>query len=194
MTVEAPQYVDLAGLIDLVQHEAIVLVPYEDGEYKTGPRKGQKKYSIAMGSQTPEVRADDPPITIPQAFERLRVDVDARCVDVNRRLKVSITQHQFNAIHSLYYQGGSEALNYVADLYNAGKPMAAILAHAKYRYNKGEPSEGLAARRADEIAVARRGAYGDQTIIRVYDADPKTTKPRLVSVAEVFPAIEETGL
>src|SRR6476659_2848064 len=98
------------GLLQLAGFEALVLTAYKDGEH----------HSIGFGSNDPKLKPGDT-ITAKEAFTRLKADVAKREPIVNKALKVPVTQHQFDALFSLYYQGGSDGLKAVADLINAGE-------------------------------------------------------------------------
>lgn len=185
MTLAVPLHITRDGYIEILQREAIVLVPYPDGKFGPGPRQGEPKHSQGVGSQTNwdadpprEVRADDKAITVERAVVWLKKSVEEREQTINRLLEVEITRHQFTAIHSLFYQSGSDEMREVVGLFNKGKPYLAICAFAKFtKDSKGEDSEGLAYRRAGEIAIGAFGYYDDQTRIPVYDSLPSHRRP-----------------
>lgn len=186
MTTDAPQHVSPRGLVFKVQREAIVTVPYEDGEWREGPRKGEKKYSIGCGSQTPEVYPDDPPLTTPEIIARLRADVAAREVTVNRALKVIVTQGAFDALVSIYYQRGSEPLKAIAELYNSGEPVWAVAKFWDYRSGaNGVVTKGHTLRRLREMIMAADDNYGDQTFYPFYNGDPRKVAKELRPVREL---------
>lgn len=180
MTEKNPQHVDRDGLIDILQREAIVLVPYPDGKFLQGPRKGEIKWSQGPGSQVNynddpprEVRGDDRPITINEAVEWLKKSVAKREVIINRKLTIPITQHQFNALHSIYYQFGTEALDRIAGLFNESKTWEAILAFAEFPFGQNrKQTSGHSKRRISEIAMAAFGYYDDQDKIPLFETEP----------------------
>lgn len=169
------------GYIDLMQREAIVLVPYVDGD----------GWSQGIGSQTNysadphrPVRADDPPITVQQAVDWLKVAVDHRMVVIEKKLKVPITDHQATALHSIYYQFGSVALDRITGLFNEGKPMAAMLAFSEFPFGQNrKQTEGHSKRRLCEMAIAMFGYYGEQDKVPVFDGNPRETERRYIDAS-----------
>lgn len=168
MTIENPQHVSLNGAKFVCCREALVTRAYPDGEFADGT----PKYSLAFGSQSPRPKEGDK-TTIEEAFPRLRADITSREPDLNRRLKIILPRHIFDALFSLYYQAGSDELREVSDLFNARKFGLAIRKFAEYFHNaKGEESDGLARRRCLEITLAMAGDYGDIAQYPFYDGDP----------------------
>src|SRR5215218_8036327 len=105
----------------IVRREAIVLAPYRDGfldEAKTQPR-----WSIGMGALAKK-GGRTKPITVKKAFHLLHKEVETRVQNVAWALgvrvwsqpPVPVQQWQFDAVFSLYYQGGSDGLKAVAAL------------------------------------------------------------------------------
>lgn len=194
MTVERPQRVDRDGYIDILQREAIVLVPYpDDSRLKYQPIGPDTLHSQGVGNQTNysvdpprAVKADDLPITVEKAVEWLKKAVSSREPAINKALKVQVTQHQFNALHSIYYQFGTKALKRIAGLFNAGRPWAAMLAFSEFPFGQDEvQTEGHSKRRISEMAMGGFAYYDDQEKIPVYDGDPRATPRRYVSAADL---------
>lgn len=188
MTVDNPQHVSAKGLVAKVQREALVTIPYMDGVWRYGPRKGEIKVSIGVGSQTPEVQLFDPPISIPQAIERLRADVALREIDINRKLDFVIPQGAFDALVSIYYQKGSAALNEISDLMNAGELDWAIALFKQDRFCCGEDgvvTKGHTKRRVREMIMAWDNNYGDQSMYPFFNSNPRETKPQMRPVSEL---------
>lgn len=168
MTIALPQSVSIKGAKFICCREALVTRAYPDGEFDDGT----PRFSLAFGSQTPRVKEGET-ITIEQAFPRLLADIASREPDVNRVLKIMLSQPQFDALFSLYYQAGWDELKAVADLFNDGTPGLATRQFAEYyRDSKGRVKEGLARRRCKEIALAENGDYGDISRFPFYDGDP----------------------
>lgn len=173
MTIGNPQHVPYDALIDTCQREAVVLVPYPDGAGHSQGIGNQWNYNKGR-----KVLADDPPITIPEAGLWFKKAVAEREVTINRLLKVEITPHQFGAVHSLFYQAGTDELREVVALFNANRPNLAMCAFAKFtKDGKGEDSEGIAYRRLCEMAAGRFGYYDDQARIPVYESTPTRRRP-----------------
>lgn len=173
MTIANPQYVIREALIDICQREAIVRVPYPDGKGHSQGVGNQWNYDLNR-----PVQYGDPIISVPRAIEWLKLAVAEREITLNRMLKVEITAHQFSALHSLFYQAGTDELREVAGLFNDRKPNLAMCAFAKFTKNAaGEDSEGIAYRRLCEILSGRFDIYIDQDRIPVYDSVPTKRNP-----------------
>src|ERR1044072_7051385 len=95
------------GLLFLARREGLVFTAYQDGEHM----------SIGFGSNDPKLREGDQ-ITVNDAFDRLKKDVERREGAVERALRRPVSQQQWDAIFSLYYQGGSDGLKAVANHVN----------------------------------------------------------------------------
>src|SRR3712207_4650644 len=124
-----PMRVSLNGLEFIACREALVTVAYHDGKHPDGT----PKWSIGFGSQTPPPKEGDT-ITVADAFERLKADVRSREPAVNKALTREISQHAFDALFSLYYQAGSAAMQAVADKFNSGPEIWAILEFAAWNF------------------------------------------------------------
>jgi len=98
-------------------------------------------------------------ITHEQAEELLSKDIAAAERDINRRVKVPLTQEQFDALLSLRYNIGSSwfarsrALSYL----NSGDFEQALKEWAEFRLSGGVARDHLERRRATEIEMFRRG-------------------------------------
>jgi hypothetical protein len=192
MTATNPQRVSRNGYIELIQREAIVLVPYLDDN----PNTEQLEWSQGMGCQTNfrldppgPVQEHDPPIDIDTALDWLRRSVTYREFLLNNWLTVDITQGQFDALHSLLYQRGTKATREIIALFNADKPNLAMCRFAHFPNGaSGVDTEGHAMRRLMEICIAFREDYGEQKLVKVYDERPvkgKANQFRVVDVSEL---------
>lgn len=154
------------GIKFICRREALVTVAYKDGKHDDG----SPKYSIGFGSQTPVVAPGDT-ITVDDAFVRMMAHVDLNDADIRRNIKVAVKQCEWDAVASLYYQEGFDALKAVAGLFMTKRSSAwAIREFANWH----KDSDGLLKRRLDEIAMAR-GHYGDLETYKYFDGDPETT-------------------
>ncbi len=160
------------GIIFLACREALVTVAYQDGAH----------CSIGFGSNDPSLRPGDP-ISVRDAFARLKRDIAARETILNRALKVEVSQQQFDALLDFYYQNGNKpdgrgrpGFAHMMGLVNAGKfEDAAAYFPECDRNSAGEQSAGLHKRRVLEQAIFLRGDYGDLSIIPFWRGNPRTT-------------------
>lgn len=177
MTAETPQSVSIRGAKFVAVREALVTHAYHDGEYPDG----RPKYSIGFGSQTPPPKEGDV-ITIEDAFNRLRADIFVRETAVNKALSVTVPQGVFDALFSLYYQGGTGHLLGVAQVFNANGGKATGFACAEFhKWNFGAnkiPTDGHTKRRMREGIMALDGNYGDLSVVQVFDGNPREVKSR----------------
>lgn len=183
MTLAVPQKATIPGLLFKCAREAIVTVAYPDGKWREGPRAGELKWSIGVGSQTPEVKEGD---KLPgdheggqlrSAMIRLLNDVTTREVNLNRKLTVTISDPQFDMLLSGYYQVGTALLNRVGDLFNFGEPDWAIWAMHEFPFGGNKtPTKGHAKRRTREMIVGWDANYGDLSSMPLWRGDPKTTE------------------
>jgi GH24 family phage-related lysozyme (muramidase) len=89
-------------------------------------------------------------ITQAEADEILSADLAPVVRQVNRALRVEVTQHQFDTLVDLAFNCFS-ALRPVAALINAGNLRAVPARLMQYTFSKGEHMQGLVNRRAAEI-------------------------------------------
>lgn len=90
-------------------------------------------------------------ITTDEAWQILARDLAPCVAEVNRLLKVKVTQHQFDAIVDGEFNCPSMAKT-VCALMNAGNARAVPAKMLQYTYSKGEHMEGLTHRRNAEIS------------------------------------------
>ena len=158
----------------IAKREACVLVPYLDG-FLDPATKQEPRYSIGFGTLAKH-GARTKPITVRKAFKFFRRGVIAREATVNRAMRIpptEIPQHAFNAVFSLYYQGGTDGLLAVARWVREGKMEEAANEFLHWDTTaSGEHREGLLNRRQLERAMFLKGDYGELNPIRLYDHDP----------------------
>lgn len=161
--------VSLDGAKFIACREAVVTVAYLDGEHADGT----PKYSIGIGSQDPPPKLGDT-ITVEDAFKRLRENLRSRDLVIEKAITAPITQPQWDACASLYYQAGSRALRAVAELFNAGKPILAMAEFMKFNCGaSGVATDGHTKRRAREIIMGIDGYYGDLSRVMVFNGNPR---------------------
>jgi len=192
------------GKCFIALQEACVLVPYVDGKFKEGPRKGQLKYSNGYGNSDPALGPDSPPTTPEEAWAELGRDIEERQRDIIRWLDVEPTETELSALVSGYYQLGSK-MKYVTNLINTknpkdGKPSKNEACGVWSIYNRdghGEFSAGLLNRRRMEIRLFQKGDYQllvpdtfKPAQLKFWRTDPNTTKPEFVDFP---PEMSETG-
>lgn len=154
------------GLLFIAQREALVTVSYQDGQH----------FSIGFGSNDPALKHGDE-ITVAEAFRRLKTDVATRELVVDRLLKIPVRQHEWDALMSLYYQGGSDGLRAVVKLLNESKRQEAADEFLQWDKNAaGEHKPGLLRRRERERLMFMHGVYGDNLLtLPMWRGNPKTT-------------------
>jgi GH24 family phage-related lysozyme (muramidase) len=163
------------GIAFIANREALVTTAYPDGFYDDGTQK----WSIGYGSQTPTVHEGDT-ITVDEAIQRLKVDVEEREKDVARLVPATLPPHQFDALVSLYYQTGYKRMKAVAkllsenDVIEAGRLMLSddYITIKDNKTKKWRRSKGLFARRAREAALIASGEYGDLSTVPYWDGPP----------------------
>ena len=136
------------GLAEIARSEGLNLKPYPDH------RGWSIGYGHLMTSAKHAIYKDG--ITAKQATEHLKLDAVAAVRDVNRLVKVPLTQAQFDALVDFRYNMNPLALGHIAETLNTGDYKAA--AERMKLYNKaldektGElvEMEDLTARRAKE--------------------------------------------
>jgi GH24 family phage-related lysozyme (muramidase) len=158
-----------SGIRFIAQREAMVSVAYTDGAHADG----SPKYSIGFGSQTGNPKPGDR-INIGEALARLRADIAARDITIGKALTVPVTQSEWDALASLYYQAGTSAFSRVAFLFSHGTATYAIRDFINHNFGvDGVQSEGHTKRRIREMIMALDGYYGDLSQFPLYDGDPR---------------------
>jgi lysozyme len=165
------------GVLFIANREALVLTSYQDGPH----------CSIGFGSNSPALRVGDK-ITAKDAFRLLRKDVAKREPGLNARIRVPLTQQQYDALFSLHYQSGNRYMPVqpretgderpdILRLINSGKMDEAAAAWPDCDANlAGVHIPGLRKRRTLEQAVFVSGDYGQLDVIPYWPGDPRTTK------------------
>lgn len=174
------------GIVKICQVEALVTVAYEDGTYRTGPLRGQPKYSYGYGTQTTitgeRVKLGDT-ITPLSAAILIRAKIRRNDEDLDRNLHVQLLPHVYDAFSSLYYQSGSRVLLPISEAFNTKTTKLAVLEFANWPTNEaGVEKEGLAGRRLSEMHLANTGDYGDLRQLMAFDGNPKLVKPYYIDV------------
>jgi GH24 family phage-related lysozyme (muramidase) len=162
-----------AGIRFVCHWEAFSAVPYWD----------VTRWSKGFGTIAKE---GDPPITVEAAIRLVREHVRKNDEWLAARVKVSLLQHEWDAISSLIYNKWGAASAVLFKL-NGGDPYW-VNEFANWDLNsKGERKPGLALRRGDEQYIARRANYGDISQYKVFEGVPLTLKEM-----RPFPAEEPT--
>lgn len=152
--------------------EAFVPVAYWDG--KADHSSGN--YAIAWGHNGPEVKPGMR-VTIDEGRALFRKDLDDKAAIVSRWLKVPVSQHVFNMIHSASFNAGTK-LSAVCYFINNGQLAEACDLLRKFYWIDGKMSPGHKTRREQEAAIGETldpldlSAYGDLSAFRKYDSAP----------------------
>jgi hypothetical protein len=168
---------DLLGFKLICCWEAYVSVSYPDGfldKAKTIPR-----FSWGFGGLAP---GDGAHCDLRQAFELVKKHTDDNNVTIGKWFgDGGITQHEWNACHSLFYQDGSLGLQTVGAAWRA-RDADWVDAFARCDRSKttGQRLKGLTKRRHAEMLAAKHGDYGDIAQFKCFDGDPKIVPIRMM--------------
>lgn len=148
------------GLIALITHEGIVLTRYKDsvGVWTIGV--GHTK---AAGGIDPEKFTGT--LTMTEALDLLKKDILKYEEAVNKAVKVSLKQHEFDALVSFHYNTGAIATATLTKTLNAGNNKLA----GEQFMNWVKPPE-IRNRRQAESTLFLTGKYPDP-IATAYPAD-----------------------
>jgi GH24 family phage-related lysozyme (muramidase) len=172
-----PYTVSRNGVLFIANREALVLTAYQDGPH----------CSIGFGSNSPALKLGDK-ITVKHAFDLLKADIAKREAGLNKRVHISLTQAQWDALFSLHYQSGNRYMPVepretgdnrpdILRLINAEKLDEAADSWPDCDQNlAGEHISGLRKRRLLEQGVFAHGEYGALDLIPYWPDNPRTTR------------------
>lgn len=172
------------GLMALISHEGIVLSRYKDSKGVWTIGVGHTK---AAGGLNPEKFTGT--LSITQVMDMFAEDIAKYEADVNKALKVNVTQHQFDALVSFHYNTGAIARATLTKTLNTGDKATA----AKQFMNWVKPPE-IKKRREAEMNLFKNGVYPAPTAM-AYSASSSGAvqwgKGKKVNLEELLPAKEE---
>lgn len=131
------------GIRAITRWESFVPRWYEDGIWKSGPKKGEPKFSCMFGHQE---GGTNPPFTYDpnqtftkeQGEQTLLLDVQSKAQFIRAKIHPDIwlTNYMFNALLSLVFNAGEGNVEQgrVLDLFNEGQYTAAIAAFHDHRF------------------------------------------------------------
>lgn len=158
------QTVSDRGLMEIIGHEAIVLTPYYDSVGVLTIGVGHTK---AAGGLDPASRWGKP-LTVAEAIELFRTDIEKFSKGVRKAFKVSLEQHQFDAATSFHFNTGSVGDATWVTQFNAG-----YTDRAKASFmNWSKPPE-IIPRREKERDLFFDAKYGNHGKAMLYPADAK---------------------
>ncbi len=154
------------GLLFLMGKEGVVLPSYKDsvGVWTIGVG-----HTAAAGVPKPIPGLE---ITLKEAVNLFRQDIQKYEAEVNRAVTVIITQYQFDALVSFHYNTGGIARARLTKLLNAGKIHKATDAFMGWV----KPAS-ITGRRKDEKALFKTGNYGNTSTVLVYPRVTSAFKP-----------------
>lgn len=140
------------GLAAIAEHEGLRLVAYPDPGSVDG-----LPWTIGYGHTRGVQRGDR--CTPEQAMQWLREDVQDAEEAVNRRVKVPLTQSQFDALVSFVYNLGETAFagSTLLRMLNSGDYVGAAVQFERWNKNDGRVLSGLVRRRKDERDLFETG-------------------------------------
>jgi GH24 family phage-related lysozyme (muramidase) len=157
------------GGLDLIKSfEELILYVYDDlvpkkkinGKLQNPEWDGSKpKGTLTIGYGHTNAAADptkikqDLRITEPQADTILDNDLDPCEADVNRLVKVELTQNQFDALCSFQFNTGLLKTSTLLKKLNAGNEAAVPAELMRFTKSKGKELAGLVRRRKAEVAL-----------------------------------------
>jgi lysozyme len=173
----------------ILRREGIVLALYRDGN---GWSILAGHY-LGDGSKPPKKINKTIDISIEGALKQAVIDTNERAKIVNTYLKVPIKQEQFDALLTLYYQGGSDGLKAVTDIVNnrdINDPQSVLTSNREALREilqwdtdaAGHHLEGLLKRRGLEVAMYIAGEYGQGKVPYWTKVNPETGKPVMADV------------
>ena len=150
----------LAGAMEIIGHEGIVLQPYKDsvGVWTIG-------IGHTAGAGSPDPRTFKGGLTLNQAIELFRTDLAKYEKRVNSAFKVPLRQHEFDAAVSFDYNTGAIHKATWVKSFNAGKRDQAI----REIMNWTKPPE-IKGRRQKEQSLFATGLYTGAGFATVYPA------------------------
>lgn len=137
-----------SGLNLIKSFEKCILHPYDDG---------YGFLTIGWGHLIQEGEDFPPQITQAQADALFEKDLARFVADVNKLVKVPLTQNQFDALVSFHYNTGGLGGSTLLKKLNQGRTSEAAEEFNKWIYVKKEKSNGLIKRRAMERALFLKG-------------------------------------
>lgn len=141
------------GLIELASHEGVVPMPYKDsvGVWTFGI--GHTKYA---GDPNPYSLPKGKAQPLSYVFQVFEKDVEKYAAAVRKAVKVSVSQHEFDALVSFHYNTGAIARATLTNRLNFGDRVGAANAFMNWT----TPKE-ITARRRKEMELFRYGKYGN---------------------------------
>jgi lysozyme len=167
----------MRGMLAIINEEAVVLSTYKDSGGVLTIGIG---HTAAAGGVIPK---DGNRITIIQAFELFRKDLEKFERHVLASVKRSLEQHEFDALVSFDFNTGQIEKGSVDDKIDAGNFDAAMDTLLQYKKAGGATLPGLVKRRANERAMFDSGTYPVVEKIKVYDRYPGPQ--RLVPLSQI---------
>jgi lysozyme len=153
-----------AGANQLLAEEGIALKAYRCSGNVLTIGAG---HTAAAGP--PAVKEGDT-ITLAQALDMFLVDIVPYEQAVRRAVKVTLLQHEFDALVLFHYNTGAISSGSIDDKLNRGDRAGALATWRSYNKAGGKISKGLVARRARETAMFERGIYATRNI-QIIEAD-----------------------
>ncbi len=165
------------GLLALIDLEGVVLSSYRDsaGVWTIGVG-----HTAAAGPPKPGPGLR---ITLEQAIRLFGEDIRRYEAGVERAVKVSLNQHEFDALASFHFNTGAISRAAITRHLNAGDKNKAAAAFMNWT-RAGGVTGALSARRSAERAMFARGDYGNIASVLVYDRHPGPA--RSVSTASLL--------
>lgn len=174
-----------SGLLALIRHEAVVLTAYQDIAHVWTIGVG---HTASAGEPKP---AEGMRITLPEAFHLFRNDVRRYAAEVAHAIKISLQQHEFDALVSFHYNTGAIARASLVHKLNEADFSGAAAGLLEWTRAGGKISPGLVNRRQAEKTLFETGDYGDISQVPIYETFPGPRK--IVRAAEIMEGLGSSG-
>lgn len=151
------------GLAEILSHESLVTSPYKDsvGVWTVGVG-----HTSGAGKPNPQTMPKGVETPIAELVDLFRADLAKYERDVNAAVKVTLMQHEFDALVSFHFNTGAIARASLVKKLNAGDRLGAAAGMLEWK----KPAE-IIKRRTAEMKLFRDGKYSNDGKCTIYPAN-----------------------